>query len=294
MIVLGGSSVGLELGQVFARFGTRVTIIEMLPRLIAFEDEEASRALRQRLEEEGLEIHTRETVTRVEELDGEIVVHAESVSGRRSFTAGRLMGATGRRPNLHGLGLESAGVTLDERGFICVDAGMRTSNPDVFAAGDVTGGPGFVYVAAAAGRVAAENALENTGRELDLTAVPRVTFTDPQVAAVGVTEAHAAEQGIDVEATRLELGHVPRALVEHRAHGWVKIVAERRSGRILGVHAVAPHAGELLGEATLAVRLGLTLQDIQDTMHPYLTWGEGLKLAAQSFSVDVSKLSCCA
>jgi len=185
-------------------------------------------------------------------------------------------------------------VQIDDRGFIRVDEGMRTTNPDVFAAGDVTGGPGFVYVAAAAGRIAAENAIGAGGRSLDLRAVPRVTFTSPQVASVGLSAAEAGSRGLAVDVSRIELEHVPRALVEHRTDGWIEIVAERRSGRIVGVHSVSPHAAELMGEATLAVRLGLTIDDLSDTLHPYLTWGEGLKLAAQSFRTDVSKLSCCA
>ncbi len=171
---------------------------------------------------------------------------------------------------------------------------MQTSNADVFAAGDVTGGPGFVYVAAAGGRVAAENALGDGGRTLDLRAVPRVTFTSPQVAAVGLTPSEARANGLDVDVSRLGLEHVPRALVEHRATGWIQVVAEKDSGRIVGVQAVGPNAAELLGEATLAVRLELTIDQVTDTLHPYLTWVEGFKLAVQAFRMDVSKLSCCA
>ena len=295
MIVLGGSAVGLELGQMFARLGTRVTMLELLPRILAEEDEEASRELRVRLEDEGLEIVTEVETTRIEAASGGgVAVHARAASGARSFSAQRLLAATGRRANTSDLGLENAAVELDRRGFVRVEATMRTSHPSVFAAGDVTGGPGFVYVAAAAGRVAAENALTSTRTELDLRAVPRVTFTSPQVASVGISEAEARERGIQVDVNRLGMEHVPRALVEHRTEGWIRIVAEQGSGRILGVQAVASNAAELLAEATLAVRLGLTVDDLADTLHPYLTWVEGLKLTAQSFRTDVSKLSCCA
>ena len=294
MIVLGGSAVGLELGQVFSRLGTRVTVIEMLPRLVATEDEEASAELQRRLEAEGMEIVTGTAVTRIERVDAGVVVRGRTPSGDASVHAERLLVATGRRAVVDGLGLDEARVELDERGFIRTDARMRTSAAAVFAAGDVTGGPGFVYVAAAGGRLAADNALSDGDRELDLRAVPRVTFTDPQMAAVGMTEKEARERGLQVETVRLGLENVPRALVEHRAEGWIKIVAAKETGRILGVHAVAPFAGELLGEATLAVRLGLTTDQLADTFHPYLTWGEGLKLAAQAFRSDVAKLSCCA
>ncbi|MBW3553981.1 MAG: mercury(II) reductase [Gemmatimonadetes bacterium] len=294
MIVLGGSAVGLELGQVFARLGVRVTVLELLPRLLAGEDEDAAEELRRQLEAEGLEIVTGARAVRVEERGSGVVVQAETGGGPRSFDADRLFAATGRRANTRDLGLAAAGVEVDERGFVGVDDGMRTTHPDVYAAGDVTGGPGFVYVAAAGGRVAANNAVGEGGRTLDLRAVPRVTFTSPQVAAVGMSPAGAREEGLDVEVSRLGLEHVPRALVEHRTDGWIQVVAETATGRIVGVQAVGPNAAEILGEATLAVRLGLTIDQVTDTLHPYLTWVEGLKLTVQSFRMDVSRLSCCA
>lgn len=294
MIVLGGSAVGLELGQVFARLGVRVTVVELLPRLLTEEDPDAGAELRRQLEAEGLEIVTGATVTRVEAGPAGVKAYAGSEDGDRTFEAERLLAATGRRPTTASLGLEAAGVEADERGFIRVDEGMRSSNRDVFAAGDVAGLPGFVYVAAAAGRVAAENALGDGGAAIDLRAVPRVTFTSPQVASVGLGPEEAREQGLDVDVSRLGLEHVPRAIVEYRTEGWIQVVAEKESGRILGAQAVAPHAAELLGEATVAVRLGLTIQDVTDTLQPYLTWVEGFKLAVQAFETDVSKLSCCA
>jgi mercuric reductase len=294
LIVLGGSAVGLELAQIFARFGTKVIVLELLPRIVASEDETVSEALRDHLEQEGLEIHTDVTAFRVERDGREVMIHVRQGSLTGEFRAERLLVATGRRANTADLGLEAAGVNLTAKGFIEVDATLRTTNPDIYAAGDVTGGPGFVYVAAAGGRLAAENALTGGARELDLSAVPSVTFTSPQAASVGLTEVKARAAGYHVEASVLELEHVPRALVSRDARGLVKLVAEAGSGRVLGVHAVGPHAGELLGEATLAVRVGLTIGDLTSTLHPYLTWVEGLKLAAQSFAVDVSRLSCCA
>jgi mercuric reductase len=303
MIVLGGSAVGLELGQMFARFSVKVTVIELMPHLLPSEDESISEALKRSLEEEGLEIHTGTTATSVERDHEGVVVRVRQGDLVGQLRAERLLVAVGRRPNTRDLGLEAAGVELTERGFVRVDAAMRTSNPDVFAAGDVTGGPGYVYVAAAGGRVAAANALQelwtaagSSGelRELDLSAVPRVTFTAPQVASVGLTEAEARAAGHDVQASTLPLEQVPRALVAHQRRGLIKLVIEAGSGKLLGVHAVGPNAGELMGEATLAVRAGLTARDLTETLHPYLTWVEGLKLAAQATSMDVSRLSCCA
>lgn len=294
MIVLGAGYVGLELGQTFARFGTRVTLVKRSDRIAKGEEPEISEALRAYLEAEGLEIRTGVQVLGVERTGGEVIVRVRQDGRTIELRAERLLVAAGRRANTAGLGLDAAGVELDEQGFVRVDGTLRTTNPDIYAAGDVTAGPAFVYVAAAAGRVAAENALTGADRELDLRAVPRVMFTDPQVAAVGFTEAEARAAGHEIETARLELKHVPRAAASRDARGLIKVVAEAESGRILGVHALGPNAGELMGEATLAVRFGLTTQDLTETLHPYLTWTEGLKLAAQTLTKDVAKLSCCA
>lgn len=294
MVVLGGGSVGLELGQVFARLGVRITVLEMLSRLLPGEDEDAAEELRRSLEAEGVQVVTGAEVLRVEGTEAGPRVHARTADGERVVEAERILAATGRRPSTASLGIDAAGIETDGKGFIRVDESMRTSNPDVYAAGDVAGLPGFVYVAAAAGRVAAENAVGAGGRTLDLRAVPRVVFTSPQVASVGLGPREARERGMEVQVSRLGLEHVPRAVVEHRTGGWIQVVAEKEGGRIVGTQAVAPNAAELLGEATVAVRLGLTIQDVTGTLHPYLTSVEGFKLAVQAFETDVSNLSCCA
>ncbi len=303
LLVLGGSAVGLELGQTFARFGVRVVVVELQDRVLPNEDPAISDALRAHLEVEGLEIHTSTHATAVEGDVGGIVLRVRQGSLEGQLRAERLLVAAGRQPNTRGFGLEEAGIALSQKGYVQVDATMRTSHADVYAAGDVTGGPGYVYVAAAGGRVAAENAIKSlspTGtpsddpRELNLSVVPNVTFTNPQVGSVGLTEAAARAAGYHVDVSTLDMGQVPRALVAHDHRGLVKMVAEAGSGRLLGVHAVAPNAGEFMGEATLAIRFGLTARDVSGTLHPYLTWGESLKLAAQGFAMDISKLSCCA
>lgn len=294
LIVLGAGAVGLELGQTFARLGTKVTVLELLPRILPGEDPEITELLRRHLEEEGIEIHTETKALEVVRADGRVVVRAAHRDGVREYRADRILVATGRRANGAGLGLEDAGVERDERGFIRVDATLRTSRAEIYGAGDVTGLPGFVYVAAQSGRIAAENALTGSERKLDLGAVPRVTFTSPQVAAVGLTESEARDAGYLVRVASLELNQVPRAIVNRDTRGFLKLVAEDGSGRILGVHALAAQAGELLGEATLAVRFALTVDDLVETLHPYLTWVESLRLAAQTFTTDVSRLSCCA
>lgn len=294
LVVLGGSAVGLELGQAFARFGTRVTILELQSRLLPLEDAAAAEALREALEAEGIRIHTGAKTIRVQGDAGKVVLHVELAGRPEEIRADRILVATGRRARTAELDLKKAGIEVDRQGFIQVDAGMRTTRPNVFAAGEVAGLPGFVYVAAAAGRVAADNALQGAAEELDLHAVPRVVFTSPQVAAVGMNQAEAEAQGLEVETGTLALGHLPRAAVEHEGSGWIRVVAEAGSGRLVGLQAVTPNAAELLGGATLAVRKKLTVDELTETLHPYLTWVEGLKLAAQTVSQDVTKLSCCA
>jgi len=305
MLVLGGGPVGVEAAQTFSRFGVKVMLVQRGQRLLPGEEPVVSDALRAALEAEGIEVHTETTATRVERIGAETVVHVTQGSLAGQLRAERVLIAAGRRPNTMGMGLEQAGVRLTSRGYVEVDTTMRsTTHPGVYAAGDVTGGPGYVYVAAAGGRMAAENAVNAladapadgapTAREFDLSVVPSVTFTAPQVASVGLTETGAREAGYEVKVSVLDMAQVPRALVSHRTAGLVKIVAEAESGRLLGVHALAMNAGDFIGEAALAIRFGLTAQDLTGTLHPYLTWGEALKLASQGFTSDVSKLSCCA
>lgn len=303
MLVVGGGPVGVELGQALARFGVKIAIVQRGAHLLPGEDPEIAELLRQALEAEGIEVHTGTTAVRAERDEGGVLVDVRRGGLDGQLRAERVLVATGRRPNTQDLGLEEVGVALTPGGYVEVDATMRTTNPDVYAAGDVTGGPGYVYVAAAGGRVAAENALKAlhaTGttsddqREFDLRVVPSVTFTDPQVASVGLTEAAARTAGYHIEVATLDMADVPRALVSFNRRGLVKLVTESGSGRILGVHAVAPNAGEFMGEVTLAIRFGLTARDLSGTLHPYLTWVESLKLVAQGGSAGVQKLSCCA
>lgn len=298
MIVVGGGSIGLELGQVFARFGVKVILVEALDRIMAGEDPDLSAALGRALEAEGMEIHTGVRVTGVARDEAGFLVRVQDGSVAGEIRAEQLLVATGRQPNTRGLGLDAAGVEMDDRGFIPVDEFMRTSAPHIYAAGDVTGGPGYVYVAALGGGIAAQAALSDQMGEapipIDLAATPRVTFTDPQVAAVGMSEEDARTAGIRPKVTSVAVKYLPRAVVSHRSEGLIKIIADAESDQLLGVHMAAPNAGDVIGEAVVAVRFGLRAQELVSTLHPYLTWGEGLKLAAQTFTKDVARLSCCA
>lgn len=294
LIVIGGSAVGLELAQMFARTGVEVTVLEALPRLVPGEDPDVGDALAGYLTEEGLTIHAGIRVEGVERNGKEYRVRVSGNGAQRRVTAQQLLVATGRRANTNGFGLANAGVTLGKKGEILVNEFLETANPDVYAAGDVIGDPMFVYVAAYAGATAAENALQGNTRRYDLTGLPRVTFTDPAVAAVGLTEAEARERGTQPLVATLPLEHVPRALAARDTRGFVKLVADPTSRKLLGAHILAAEAGDMITEAALAIRFGLTIDDLTSTFHPYLTSSEGIKLAAQTFDKDVATLSCCA
>ncbi len=288
LIVLGGSAVGLEIGQAFLRLGSKVTLVELFS-LLPREDPDISSGLQRALEDEGMRILTRTEASDIH-FDGSLF----SINiGPETIIGDKLLVATGRLPNTRDLDLGKAGVETDRRGAIMIDAHLRTSVEHVYAAGDCTTQPQFVYVAAAAGTRAAINMLGGDAI-LDLSTMPAVVFTDPQVATVGLTEAQAKEQGIEAESRTLTLDNVPRALANFDTRGFIKLVAAKDSGRLLGAQILAAEAGEIIQSAVLALRNRMTIQDLADQLFPYLTMVEGLKLAAQTFTKDVKQLSCCA
>jgi mercuric reductase len=293
LVVIGGNYIGLELGQVFANLGSQVTIVEALDRVAPLEEPEVSEALTEVLQAQGIHVITSAEVTNVEGGPRKAVV-ARAGGHDVRVQAAEILVATGRRPVVDGLGLDAAGVEVDGRGGLVLDQTLRTTNPNVLAAGDVTGAPQFVYVAAAQGTLAADNALADAYGTVDLTALPRVTFTTPNIAAVGLTDEQAVAAGYTCECRVVELRHVPRARVNLDTRGVFKIVAERGTGKVLGVHALADNAGDAILAGVYAVKFGLTVSDLADTWAPYLTMAEGIKLTAQSFTTDVEMLSCCA
>jgi mercuric reductase len=294
LVVIGANAIGLELGQFFLHVGTEVIFVDVAERIAPFEEPEVSEALASVLVAQGAAIHTGAQVHGVTRTAGQIEVTVR-VGERQLVLAGdEVLVATGRRPNTEGLGLDAAGVTLDGRGALIVDDELCTNNLRIYGAGDVTGAPQFVYVSAYEGALAVDNALLGAGRKTDFTGLPRVTFTAPQIAGAGLTEAQAAAAGYEVDTSVLPLSAVPRALVNHDTAGLVKLVAERGTGRLLGASVLADGAGDVIQTAVLAIRHGITTAELAATFHPYLTMAEGLKLAAQTFTRDVEKLSCCA
>jgi mercuric reductase len=294
LVVIGANAVGLEMGQLFMRLGARVTFLDVAPRITPLEEPEVSETMQAILEQEDATVITGARITSVTGRAGRRLVTFDVGGAERSVSGDHVLVATGRRPNTPGLGLEKAGVEIAEGGAVRVDDSLRTTNPRVWAAGDVTGHPQFVYVAAHEGNLAARNAITGADLKVDFRALPRVIFTSPTVAAVGLTDEQVGQRGITCECRVLPISAVPRALVNRDTRGFVKIVAEAQSGRILGATVVADGAGDVIQAAIYAVQLGLTTEQVANTWAPYLTFAEGFKLAAQTFNRDVSKLSCCA
>ena len=287
LVTIGGGFVGVEQSQLFARLGSTVTIIGRLaPRA---EPELASR-LHKILVEEGIAVISGRA-TSVQQLGDTKVVQTDIGT---TVEGNAILVATGRTARINGLNLEAAGVEIDGRGFIKVDESLRTTNPQILAVGDVTGGPQFVYVAGAEGHLAAHNALTNSFEAIDYVGLPEVTFTDPQLASAGLTEEQALAKGYECDCRLLGFDNVPRGLVSHDTRGAIKLVAERATGKVLGVHALADGAGDLILSAVYAIKFGLTVNDLAKTWAPYLTTSEALRLVAQSFTTPVDQLSCCA
>ena len=288
LIVYGGSVVAVELAQAFLRLGSKVTLIARTT-LLSKEDPAIGEGLKKVLEDEGMRVITHTEVSGVHH-DGQ---RFEVIAGKATLSGDRLLVATGRTPNTDGLDLGKAGVATDARGAIVVDDHLRTNVEHIYAAGDCTNAPQFVYVAAAAGTRAAVN-MTGGDAALDLSAMPAVVFTDPQVATVGLTEAQAKAKGMVTDSRTLTLDNVPRALANFETRGFIRLVAEKDSGRLLGAQILAPEAGEIIQTAALAVRAQMTVKDLANQLFPYLTMVEGLKLCAQTFTKDVKQLSCCA
>jgi len=288
LAVIGSSVVALELAQAFARLGSQVTILAR-STLFFREDPAIGEAVTAAFRAEGIKVLEHTQASQVVHADGEFVL----TIGHGEVRAEKLLVATGRTPNTRSLALDAAGVAVNAQGAIVIDKGMRTSTPYIYAAGDCTDQPQFVYVAAAAGTRAAVN-MTGGKATLDLTAMPAVVFTDPQVATVGLSEAEAHLKGIETDSRTLSLDNVPRALANFDPRGFIKLVVEAGSGRLIGVQAVASEAGELIQTAVLAIRAQMTVQELANTLFPYLTMVEGLKLCAQTFTKDVKQLSCCA
>ena len=293
MLVIGGGYIGCELAQIFARAGVAVTIL-CRSRLVPESEPEISEALAGYFSDEGITVRAGISYRAVRKSVVGIALDIGADDDPQTLEADKLLVAIGRQPNTAGLGLAERGVRLTANHGIEVDDRLRTANPDIYAAGDVTGRDQFVYMAAYGAKLAARNALNGDSERYDATAMPAVTFTNPQVAGVGFTEAAARAAGLEVETAILPLDYLPRALAARDTRGLIKLVADARTEKLIGAHILAPEGGDSIQTAAMAIKSGMSVQALGDMIFPYLTTVEGLKLAAQAFHKDVTKLSCCA
>ncbi len=326
MIVMGGGVIGCELAQMFSRFGVKTTLI-CRSRLLPDQEPEISKALQRYLADEGINVICGAAYLSICQAH-EIRLTYELTGKQLKLSAEHLLAATGRKPNLDGLDLDNLGIEYFRKsgnrfsnkkcgrnkelepgfdsvktgnalepnpfGGIFVDAHMQTTHKNIYAAGDVTGRDMFVYMAAYGAKIAARNAVCGKNQHYDSRAMPKVIFTDPQVASVGLTEDRAKAQGFEVITSSLPLDALPRALAARDTRGLIKLVADARSNTLLGAHILAPEGADSIQCAALAIRQKLGVEELGDMIFPYLTNVEGLKLAAQGFSQDIAKLSCCA
>ncbi len=293
LMVMGGGYIGVEIAQIFARAGVEVIIVTrrgLLPEA----EPEVSKALTQAFSDEGIKVLDGLSYERLEDAGGGVTLHAAQNGVAVRIAAEKLLLATGRVPNTGSLALDVAGIDTNSHGGIVVDPQMRSTREGVYATGDVTGTDQFVYMAAYGAKLAAKNAMNGNTMTYDNSVMPAVVFSDPQVASVGLTEAQAKSAGHDVATSVLDLEHVPRALAARDTRGLIKLVADKHSKKLLGAHIIAPEGADSIQTAAMALKMGMTYDDLGAMIFPYLTTVEGLKLAAQTFEKDVAKLSCCA
>ncbi|NJD92021.1 MAG: mercury(II) reductase [Geobacter sp.] len=295
LVIIGGGVVAVELGQMYHRLGCRVTILEHGPRLLPAVEPELSAALEAVLTAEGLKVATNVSFCSVDRLGELNVVHADQGDHRHKYTCERILLAAGTLPATDGIGLEEVGVTVDRKGFIQVDGQMRTSVAGIWAAGDVVGRLMIATVGAREGIVAVDDMFNaSCGCSMDYLAAPMAIFTDPEVAMAGYGEAEARAAGFDCMVNVMPVSAIPKAHVVGQTDGVIKMIADRPSVRLLGVHLICHRGADMINEASLALRLKATVDDLAATMHVYPSIGEGLRLCAQGFSRDISRLSCCA
>lgn len=293
LLVIGGGFVALEQAQLFARLGSKVTML-VRSTLASKEEPEVGKALLEVFADEGIRVVRRAAIMKAEQADGQVTVTATVTGATQQFRAAKILVATGRDPNTDRLNVQAVGVKTGPDNEIAVSGQLQSSNPRIWAAGDVTGHRQFVYVAAEHGAIVVDNIFNAADRSVNYAHLPRVTFTSPAVGGVGPTEAELLASGMRCDCRVLPLKYVPRALVNRDTRGFIKLVAEAGTGVIHGLTAVAKDAGEIAAAGVYLLEAGMTVEQVATTWAPYLTMAEGIKIAAQSFITDVSKLSCCA
>ena len=294
LLILGTRAVSLEFAQMFRRFGSKVVVIGRSGRILLNEEPEISESLIEILKKEGIEFLLNSKISRLYKENGKKFAEIKTEAGIKNINFDEFLMATGVIGNTDGLNLNVVGAETDEYGFVKVNDELQTANPDIYACGDVTGLTRLVTTAAYDGKIAAENMLHAKHLKVDYSAVAHTIFTDPEVSSVGLTEEAALKAGYEVIKTVFPVEYVPKARSIFKTDGVIKMVADKKTGRVLGVHMVAHNSSETIQQASVYLQNAYTIQQIGEEIGVYPTMAEGLKLAAQTFTKDVSKLSCCA
>ena len=296
LTIMGAGYIGLEIAMAYNRLGVKVRIMEYTDRVLRSQTPDVSGELEEHLRREGIELLPNFRAVKFEKQAETTVIHCKCPDGtvRRLTEPGKVLVAAGIKPNTAKMGLAEIGLQLASAGHIKVNEEMETNLPGIYAAGDAADTLPYVYTAAYEGRIAVENAFSGAGIKRDYSALPWVVFTDPQVAGVGLDEAQAERSGIPYQVSKLPLSAVPRAMAANDTRGFIKLIRNPETDKLLGARIVAPEGGELIQLLSLAVKHGITVRELAENLYPYLSLGEGVKLAAIAFGKDVDKLSCCA
>ncbi len=294
--ILGAGYIALEIAMAYNRFGTKVRIIEFTDRIIRSQTADISEELQKQMINEGIEILPNYRVQKFEKNNDKIIIHCidKNKAKVELVEKGKIVVATGTVANTSNLNLEKIGLRTSRDGHISVNKKMETNIANIYAAGDVADSPAFVYTAAKEANTAVSNAFGKEQMLMDYSFLPWVIFTDPQIAGVGIDERQAQKAGIHFEISKLELKHVPRALAAQDTRGFIKLIRNTETDKLIGARIVAPEGGELIQLLSMSIKHGFTIKELAEMMYPYLTLSEGIKLAAISFGKDVKKLSCCA
>lgn len=280
LVIIGGGYIGIELGTVFAKFGTKVTILEGSDQILPGFEPDMPRLVERKLKKLGVEIKTKALAQGMEETENGVIVKAEVKGEQQQIEAEYVLVTVGRRPNTDELGLREIGINLTDRGLVVVDKQGRTNIPNVYAIGDIVAGPALAHKASYEAKVAAE-AIAGKPSEVDYKAIPAVVFCDPEIASVGINEREAKEQGLDYIVGRFPFAANGRALSVNAGEGYVKLIADKETKLVLGAQIVGPEASNIIAEVGLAIEMGATLEDIELTIHAHPTLGEVTMEAAE-------------
>ncbi len=294
MIVLGGGYIALEIAQAYHRLGTKVTLLQRSGHVLSKQTDDIATELTGHLQKEGLDIHTGLDFIEVLQENSVIRVITKQNGIHKEFSAEKILVSTGIKPNTEKLSAERAGLELTKTGHIKVNDKLQTNIRNIYSAGDCINTPSYVYTAAFEGKTAVENAFTGVDKKVDYSSLPWVVFTDPQVAGAGMDEVQAEADNIPFEVSKLELKDVPRSIAARDTRGFIKLIKNTQTDKLIGARVVAPEGGELIQQLSMAIKYGISVKDLAESFYPYLTLSEGIKLAAITFGKDVATLSCCA